>query len=210
MILGSGMTDVTRPLNVQRGRPGEDAESTFALLARAQQGDEGAIDRLMARHLTPLRRWARGRLPAWARDAADTDDLVQDALLQTFKKLGDFEIRGPGALQAYLRQAILNRVRDELRKKGRRPDETDLDGLEVDRRPSPLEEAIGREGIDRYERALAMLRPDEREAIIGRVEMGYSYEELAEALGKPSPDAARKAAQRALVRLIQQMGVPGT
>jgi DNA-directed RNA polymerase specialized sigma24 family protein len=55
-----------------------------------------------------------------------------------------------------------------------------------------------------------MLRPDEREAIIGRVEMGYSYEELAEALGKPSPDAARKAAQRALVRLIQQMGVPGT
>jgi DNA-directed RNA polymerase specialized sigma24 family protein len=80
----------------------------------------------------------------------------------------------------------------------------------VDRNASPLEAAIGRESLDRYERALAMLKPDEREAIIGRVEMGYSYEELAEALGKPSPDAARKAAQRALVRLIQQMGVPGT
>ena len=91
-----------------------------------------------------------------------------------------------------------------------RPEATDLDGLEVDRKASPLEAAIGRESLDRYERALAMLRPDEREAIIGRVEMGYSYEELAEALGKPSPDAARKAAQRALVRLIQQMGVPGT
>ena len=100
--------------------------------------------------------------------------------------LGDFEVRGPGALQAYLRQAILNRVRDELRKKGRRPEATDLDGLEVDRKASPLEAAIGRESLDRYERALAMLRPDEREAIIGRVEMGYSYEELAEALGKPS------------------------
>ena len=203
------MADPTPRVNTLRFTAGEDAESTFALLARAQQGDDGSIERLMARHLTPLRRWARGRLPAWARDAADTDDLVQDALLQTFKRLGDFEVRGPGALQAYLRQAILNRVRDELRKKGRRPEATDLDGLEVDRKASPLEAAIGRESLDRYERALAMLRPDEREAIIGRVEMGYSYEELAEALGKPSPDAARKAAQRALVRLIQQMGVPG-
>jgi RNA polymerase sigma factor (sigma-70 family) len=204
------MPDSRPPLNTSRGSAGEDVESTFALLTRAQQGDEGAIERLMARHLTPLRRWARGRLPAWARDATDTDDLVQDALLQTFKRLGDFEVRGPGALQAYLRQAILNRVRDELRKKGRRPEATDLDGLEVDRNASPLEAAIGRESLDRYERALAMLKPDEREAIIGRVEMGYSYEELAEALGKPSPDAARKTAQRALVRLIQQMGVPGT
>jgi len=204
------MADPRTPLNTLRGPAGEDAESTFALLARARQGDDRALERLMARHLAPLRRWARGRLPAWARDAADTDDLVQDALLQTFKNLGDFEVRGPGALQAYLRQAILNGVRDELRKRGRRPEATDLDGFEEDRRASPLEEAIGRESIDRYERALATLRSDEREAIIGRVEMGYSYEELAEALGKPSADAARKAAQRALVRLIQQMDVPST
>jgi len=168
------------------------------------------VDRLLARYITPLRRWARGKLPKWARDAADTDDLVQDTLLQTFKKLGDFDVRGPGALQAYLRQAILNRVRDELRKKGRRPQGTCLDGLEVDRRLSPLEEAIGHQAIERYEHALAMLRPDEREAIIGRVEMGYSYEELADVLGKPSPDAARKAAKRALDRLIRQMDLPAT
>ena len=37
-----------------------------------------------------------------------------------------------------------------------------------------LEEAIGHEAIERYEHALATLRLDEREAIIGRVEMGYS------------------------------------
>ena len=41
--------------------------------------------------------------------------------------------------------------------------------------------------------------------IIARVEMGYSYEELAEALGKPTPEAARKAARRALVRLAGEM-----
>ena len=70
---------------------------------------------------------------------------------------------------------------------------------------SPLEQAIGREAVERYEQALARLKPEEREAIIARVEMGYSYEELATALGKPTPDAARKAAQRALVRLAEEL-----
>jgi RNA polymerase sigma-70 factor (ECF subfamily) len=185
-------------------------DTTQHLIARARAGDPAAVERLLSRHLAPLRRWARGKLPRWARDVADTDDLVQDTLLQTFKRIDNFEPRGPGALQAYLRHAIVNRVRDEVRKKGRRPESTDLDGLAAGDRPSPLEEAIGRESIERYEKALAALKPEEREAVIGRVEMGYSYEELAELLGRPTPDAARKAAQRALVRLIQLMNTPGT
>ncbi len=125
--------------------------------------------------------------------------------MQTFKRIGDFEPRRVGALQAYLRQAILNRIRDELRRKGRQPEIRDLDGLEPDRGESPLEHAIGREAVECYERALERLKPEEREAIIARVELGYSYDELAEALGKPTPDAARKAAQRALVRLAEEM-----
>ena len=71
--------------------------------------------------------------------------------------------------------------------------------------PSPLEEAIGQQALDNYERALERLRPDERETIIARVEMGLSYEELAAVLGKPTADAARKAAQRAVIRLAQEM-----
>lgn len=182
-----------------------DVESTFHLLERARAGDQEAIERLFARHLKPLQRWASGRLPKWARDLADTDDLVQETLIQTFKRIEDFEPRRVGALQAYLRQAVLNRIRNELRRKGRQPHATDLDGIEVQSVESPLEQAIGREAVECYERALQRLRAEEREAIIARVEMGYSYEELAEALGKPTPDAARKAAQRALVRLVEEM-----
>jgi RNA polymerase sigma-70 factor (ECF subfamily) len=163
------------------------------------------LDRLFARHLKPLQRWASGRLPRWARDLASTDDLVQETLLQTFKRIEDFEPRGVGALQAYLRQAVLNRIRDELRRRARKPQSLELDGLDVAGDSSPLEEAIGREAVEHYERALERLRPEERDAIIARVELGYSYEELAEALGKPTPDAARKAAQRALVRLAEEM-----
>jgi RNA polymerase sigma-70 factor (ECF subfamily) len=144
-------------------------------------------------------------LPRWARDLADTDDLVQDTLLQTFKRIENFEPRRVGALQAYLRQAVLNRIRNELRRKGREPHATDLDGIELESVESPLEQAIGREAVERYEGALQRLKAEEREAIIGRVEMGYSFEELAEVLDKPTPDAARKTAHRALVRLAEEM-----
>ncbi len=185
-------------------RPNE-AESTLHLIERARSGDQDAVDRLFARHVRPLQRWASGRLPKWARDVADTDDLVQETLLQTFKRIGQFEVRGIGALNAYLRQAILNRIREELRRKGRRPESTDLTGEEVETSLSPLEQAIGSETVERYERALSRLRAEEQDVIIGRVELGYTYEELAEALGKPTADAARKAAQRALVRLVEEM-----
>lgn len=182
-----------------------DPESTFHLIERARAGDQQALERLFARHLKPLQRWTRSRLPKWARDLADTDDLVQDTLIQTFKRIEHFEPRRVGALQAYLRQAVLNRIRNELRRKGRQPHATDLDGLEVESVESPLEQAIGQEAVERYEGALQRLNAEEREAIIARVEMGYSFEELAEALGKPTPDAARKTAHRALVRLAEEM-----
>jgi RNA polymerase sigma-70 factor (ECF subfamily) len=185
--------------------PTDESESTFDLIDRARAGDQRAIDRLFARHLKPLQRWTRGRLPQWARDLADTEDLVQDVLLQTFKRIDTFEVRRVGALQAYLRQAVVNRIRDELRRKARQPEATELDGLELEPSPSPLEDAIGREAVDRYQRALQRLKPEEREAIIGRIEMGYSYDELAQILEKPSGEAARKTAQRALVRLAEEM-----
>ena len=187
--------------------PGESnaLESTVALIEQARGGDREALERLVARHVAPLRRYVSGRLPRWARDLSDTDDLVQDTLLRTFKNLDGFEPRGAGALQAYLRQAVLNRVRDELRRKGRAPFMLDADALDLPAAGSPLEEAIGREAVERYHAALARLKPEEREAIIGRVEMDYSYEELAQTLGKPTADAARKTAQRALLRLAEEM-----
>ena len=182
--------------------------STIDLLERFKQGDEGAVNLLVERSLPPLKRWARGRLPRWARGLDDTQDLVQDAIVRALPRLKTFEARHPGALQAYLRMAITNHIRDEIRRVGTRPTRTELDDIHPDAAPSPLEEVIGREGLERYEAALAALRPADREAIIARLELQQSYEEVAIALGKPSADAARMAVKRAVKALIVLMDTP--
>lgn len=184
-------------------------ESTLRLLTRAQAGDGQAQNDLFARYGPSLRRWASGRLPRWARDLADTPDLVQDSLLQTFKRLNGFEYRGEGAFQAYLRQAVMNRIREEIRRADRRPARAPIDTDEPDDSLSPLERAIGAEMVDRYEAALERLEGDDRELVIGRIELGLTYAELATACDKPSPDAARMAVGRALVRLAEEMGGKG-
>jgi len=185
--------------------PAADAESTFQLLERANAGETAALDALFARYLKPLQRWASGRLPGWARSAADTHDLVQDTLLNAFRRIGSFEPRREGAFQAYLRQAVMNRIRDELRRTQARPVSATFDEQDHEHQGSPLDDAIGLETFERYEAALARLKADDREAIIGRVELGQTYEELAASLGSPSADAARKTVSRALVRLAGEM-----
>lgn len=180
-------------------------ESTLDLVQRAKAGDRTALDRLFTRCLPALRRWASGRLPRWTRDLMDTDDLVQETVVRAVNRLDSFEPRHEGALQAYLRQAVMNRIRDEIRRSARGPIATELSDNQEDLSASPLDEAIGKEAVERYEVALARLRPEERAAIITRVEMDADYDAVAEALGKPSPDAARMAVARALVRLAQEM-----
>jgi RNA polymerase sigma-70 factor (ECF subfamily) len=183
--------------------------SSLDLLARAQAGDAQARDVLITRYLPRLQRWARGRLPAWARDLADTQDLVQETVFKAFNQIERFEVRGEGALQGYLRQALVNRIRTEIRRVGRRPPSGALDTQTEDTSASPLEQAIGREALERYERALNRLRAEDREAIVGRIELGLTNAELAEALGKASANAARMAVERALFRLAKEMRQKG-
>ena len=181
------------------------AESTAVLFDRIRQGDEGARQRLFERFLPILRRWAHGRLPGSARGLADTDDLVQITLIRAFNRLGEFEARREGAFLAYLRQILLNSVREELRRATRKPSAASVDEHLVDPAPSVIEQAVGRETLTRYETALAALPEEHREAVILRIEFDYSYPEIAEALGRSSANAARMAVTRALVKLAEAM-----
>ena len=184
-------------------------ETSLSLLARAQRGDAVAMEALMGRYLARLQRWASGRVPARARSLLDTDDVVQDALLNTFRRLDDFQPRHDGALLAYLREAVANKIRMELRRRSPEVDGAiEPDGL-PSALPSPLEHAVSRDALERYERSLAQLDEDDRAAIVGRFEMGYSYDALARAMQRPSPEAARKLTERALRRLLSLMPTDG-
>ena len=186
-------------------QPGDSVDSTFDLVERAKTGDSAALNELFVRYLPPLRRWASGRLPRWTRDLMDTDDLVQETVFRAVNRMDRFEARHEGALQAYLRQAVVNRIRDEVRRAKRAPGSEVLDDNAPDVAASPLEKAIGAQALECYEAALGRLRPEERQAIVARVEMDGSYQDVARALGKPSADAARMAVSRALLRLAEEM-----
>ena len=180
-------------------------DSSVELLVKAQSGDDDALNQLIARYLPRLTRWASGKLPAGMRSMLDTNDLVQDAIVNALRHLDTLEIRSEGTLQAYLRRAVNNRIIDLYRRAGRRPRREDFPEDAPAPGASPLEAAIGAERLEAYERALEALGSEEREAIVLRVELGFSFQEIADQLGKPSADAARMTVTRAVARLAAEM-----
>lgn len=180
--------------------------ATIDLLRLSKSGDARAREALLGRYLPRLGRWASGRLPMYARSLLDTNDLVQDTLLKVLQGLERIEERGPGGFQAYVRQAVLNRIRDEVRWAARRPGPDGVPESLPDAAPSPLEHAIGADVLARYERAIATLAEEDRELLLLRIELDFDYAEIATMTGRPSRDAARMAVQRALGRLAEAMG----
>jgi RNA polymerase sigma-70 factor (ECF subfamily) len=179
--------------------------SSRELLRLARDGDTRALNTLWSRQKYALQQWARGRLPHWARQGMDTHDLIQEAMLRTFQRITNFQDRGRGALQAYLREAVRNRIRDELRKVGRQPVREELPDVVRDHGASPLDMALDAELMGRYKGALEQLSENDRLLIVGRIEMGYTYEQLALATGRANAEAARVAARRALLKLARTM-----
>ena len=199
------MAESAATANAATPHPPVSNPPSMELLRRARAGDGQALDRLFSRYLPSLHRWAHGRIPTWARNSMDTADVVQETVLQTIRNLGSFEPQREGALLGYLRRSLLNRIRDRFRYAARHPTPAELSDTSPDCGASPLELAIDEEDRRRYMDALSRLSPSDREAIVGRIELGYSYEQLALTLKKPTPGAARLAVRRALLRLSDEM-----
>lgn len=185
--------------------PDRGPESTAALLQLVQGGDDAARERLLARYVPILRRWAHGRLPARARGLSDTDDLVQITLLRVLKQLHRFESRHEGAFLAYLRRILLNAMRDQIQRAATRGVQLEVPESMPASGPSPLEQALGRDTLERYDAAFARLSEEQQEAVFMRVEMGCTYEEIAVALEKASANTARMVVSRAIARLAVEM-----
>ncbi|HWN83927.1 MAG TPA: sigma-70 family RNA polymerase sigma factor [Vicinamibacterales bacterium] len=180
-------------------------EPTIELVVRAREGDRLAVEALLQRCLPGLRRWAHGRLPAAARGSLDTSDLVQETVLHVLRRLDHFEPRHVGAMQAYLRQSVINRIRDEVRKVTRHPTPVELPMDLVSDHTSPLEIAVQSEAYQQYREALGGLGSRDRELVVARIEAQWSVAEIAKRFEMPTSDAARMAVGRAIKRLTTKL-----
>ena len=181
------------------------ATSSFDLVLRANRGEAPALDELVARYLPRLQRWAHGRLPPAARGALQTHDLVQGTIMDVIERLPSFNPRHEGAFQAYVRTTLWNKIRDLARQHTRRGPHEPLPPDLAAEEWSPLDLAVGRETLGRYEAALERLRPDDKALIVARIEMGRPYSEMATMFEKPSVAAVHMAVSRALVKLAEEM-----
>src|ERR1051325_2478404 len=200
------IADVGLPMT--ENGPGETSETallsdepTIELVLSARNGNRTALEALLERCIPQLRRWTHGRLPAHARGTLDTGDLVQEAAMHVLARLDKFEPRHVGAMQAYLRMSVINRIRDEIRKVGRRPQLAELAEEPPGDMTSPLEVVIRDEAYDRYRAALEKLRTRDREMVFARIEVQWSITEIAQRFGMASVDTARVAVSRSLKRL---------
>ena len=150
-----------------------------------------------------------GARPAagYARGDANTEDVVQDAVLATLKNLDRFRHRTVHGLQAYLRMSVMSRIYDLIRRSRRRGVPAPLSEELRDEGRTPLEEAIMRQGLERFLAALQRLSVKDRQVIIWRIELGYPVTEIADRLGKSRP-AAGMAVTRAMTRLAKELEIP--
>jgi RNA polymerase sigma factor (sigma-70 family) len=180
-------------------------EPTLELVRKARTGDQVALEALLQRCLPPLRIWAHGRLPPQARGYLDTVDLVQEAAMNAIARLHAFEPRRVGAMQAYLRRSVINRIRDEMRRVVRRPVPTELPETLPSHDETAEEKILRKEAYDRYRAALADLRPKDRALVVARMEGQWTVEEIRKSFGFDTMAAARMAVRRAERRLTKAL-----
>ena len=163
------------------GAPGTDPDR--ALVDRARRGDIGAFETLVRTHQHRAVNFARALMS----DAADAEDVAQDAFLRAYRGLRSF--RGTSSFKTWLYQIVTNTARTHLARRRNRGDRGGGDttaASEATREPAAPDDverdAIARDEIDR---ALATLPAEQREAVVLRDVEGLEYAEIAAALGVP-------------------------
>jgi RNA polymerase sigma-70 factor, ECF subfamily len=132
------------------------------------------------------------------------DDLVQEALLRALANLDSFE---PGTnMSAWLFTILRNLFRSEYRK--RRREVEDANGSYAEQLTS-LPEQTSRLEIDEFRRALKLLPPEQREALILVGASGFSYEEAAQISGC-AVGTIKSRVNRARHRLTEILAIENT
>lgn len=162
-------------------------ESDEDLMLRVQAGDQDAFADLMGRYEHRLFNY----LKRMTKNAADAEDIYQDAFLKVFRSAGRF--RPDGKFRPWLYQIATNSCMDLMRKRTRRK-ETSLDAggpdgdtpmTVEDLKPSPAAQSEQRERQAALADAVAALPEKQRAVFLMARYEGLPYAEIAEALDVP-------------------------
>jgi RNA polymerase sigma-70 factor, ECF subfamily len=189
--------------------------TTQVLIDRVQHGDEAALNALCTRYQERVLRAVRIRLGAKLRAKLQSSDVVQDVMKKAVEGIDRFEFRTEGAFMKHLNVLVEHRIRDQndywnaqRRNPGREiplGPRSSGDGnplIEPEARPAPGPSSllILAEDLERMERAMDLLSPEQRELLVAVKLEGRTYGELAEEHGT-TDDAIRMKAKRAEMKL---------
>jgi RNA polymerase sigma-70 factor (ECF subfamily) len=199
------------------------SEETVQLLNGADEGDAGAVNRLMNRHRDALKRLVRMRMDRALARRVDASDVVQDVMFEASRRLNDYLREPKMPFHLWLRQLAKDRIIDmhrRHREAQRRsidreqplesPQFADRSSLNLaaqlrDDELTPAAENIRRELRARFLTAIEQLSEDDRDIILMRHFEELGNGEVAEALGL-SAAAAGMRYLRALRRLRVVLG----
>lgn len=187
------------------------------LLASARAGEREALDRLFAGFYQPVATMVHARLAKdqrigrpWLIARFSTGDVVQDVFQDLLSDLRTFRGATTGAFRAYLAMMVRNRLIDAIRfheaaqRDGRRttrPEDLERTASTTD----PLHAAQRAEQRAHYEQALTTFSDREQVLLKGRLEFSEPFQSLADQLGYPSSDAAKRAFYLAKARLVMAL-----
>jgi RNA polymerase sigma-70 factor (ECF subfamily) len=146
----------------------------LSTLRKAQRGDSHAFAAIVTAYESPVFNY----ILRMVGDRTLAEDLTQDVFMRIYNGLAGFSLRC--RFTTWLFQVAKNRVLDELRARERRPYPDSLEDVAplevVDAPPERVEM------IDAVWRAVGLLNPDLKMALLLRDVVGLSYAEIADAL----------------------------
>jgi RNA polymerase sigma-70 factor (ECF subfamily) len=185
------------------------AEASVDLLRRAREGSNEALGALLDSCAQRLLALIRLRLGPRLRAEIESRDVLQSTVVKALMHFERFEGRERDTLMAWMARIAEHEIRDladfharQRRDAARRVSlEADSAALKIaaDVRSATSRIALG-EGLERLERALERLTPEQREVIVMRRIEELDFRAIAGRMGR-SPDACRMLFARAMAAL---------
>ncbi|MEY5009805.1 MAG: hypothetical protein RLZZ253_944 [Verrucomicrobiota bacterium] len=182
-----GMEQDSNRESIQEPTRDSAREEDDAWVARAQQGDSAAFDRLVLKHSPKL----YGLVYHMTSNHEDTNDLLQDIWAKAYRSLGGF--RGRSSFPTWMHSIAVNMTINHLKKRGRRFQmslddvdsqiQNDQEFLELTASSTPVRETDLKELQVRLNEAMQKLTPDHRAVVTMFDIQGMPHADIARVLG---------------------------